>query len=150
MKLLDFILANPDVALAAVTTIGGWLGLNRWRKKSAKAAEIVDRCAAAAVVALERVIASGKVPKTADHAAKIMKLFREFLAAYDVHLTPELELRAKSRMADALNHAAKYRADLVPAAIDMSSALLGETANDLLHDIRARDAAAKRKPPAPR
>lgn len=146
MKLLDFVLANPDIAIAAATTIGGWLGITRWRKKNLKTAEIVDQCAAAAVVALERVIASGKA-KNADYATKIMKLFREFLAAYDVHLTPELELRAKSRMADALNRAAKTRADLVPAAIDLSNSLLGDTANELLHDIRRREYERKRAAP---
>lgn len=151
MQLLDFVQKNPDAVVTAIVTIAGWFGLSRWRKGREATANEVDRWAAAAVAAVQGVIASGKLG--ADHqaiAAKAVQIFRELAAGAGIVLTPANELRAQSIMVEGLNTAAvaaraarsfglvsegvaKSAQDVAAGA---SADLLGGAANKLLHNLR--------------
>jgi hypothetical protein len=150
--LLDFITKNPDAVVGLVSLLAGWFGVARWRQGREDTAAQVDRWAAAAVAAVQGVIASGKLKGNhAAHAAKAVEFFRQLAAGAGVKLSVDDELRARAIMVEKLNQAANVARDvaaiggarglkvadeLEQAAHHATAGYLGGTANEILHDLR--------------
>lgn len=128
MKLLPWILANPDAVAAFVTLLGSVIGVKRVQRARELAEVQVERWANAAAEAIVKVAEA-----TGDHDAealanKGLQFFRKMAAGAGVKLTPEHEARAHAILIEALNRLGER---LQPEA----KARLGGAARQLLRKL---------------
>lgn len=131
MKLLPWLMANPDAVLAFIGAIGSLVGagkVRRGRELAAKAEAAIDRWAYAAAEAIVKVAEA-----TGDHdagslATKGLAFFRKMARAAGVEVTDAQEARARAVIVEALNRLGER---LDPAA----RARLGGAAREILRDL---------------
>lgn len=121
--IIDIIRDNPDAVVTGVTTLLGWLGIDRWRKgrRAATTAE-VDRWAATAVGVITVAIKHGVFKDDEAAVTAFLARFKKLAAAAGVDIKPEHEARAlliaQEKIAQAIGVVAEIEAGRLGAAAE--------------------------------
>lgn len=127
--IIDIIRDNPDAVVTGVTTLLGWLGIDRWRKgrRAATTAE-VDRWAATAVGVITVAIKHGVFKDDEAAVTAFLARFKKLAAAAGVDIKPEHEARA-------LLIAQEKIAEVIAQVTEVEAARLMTASEQLLADL---------------